>query len=297
MTTYWSASDAIDAAAAHQLAAATLPAHRDRPADDDALLREEVRALAGFAPSAGVAAAMPGRVVPIDRMTLEPTGGVLASYAGVLAHYRANAADGVALLAGTQPDGSTLVVVRADTPETYRAWLHEACTERVERRDDDEDPDRVTYAYTSLRDLGRHSRLGWAPPPLRARSVTAFGGALIREVSAAVNQPRRQILAGAWSTWALGLVFCTPGVPDGSTEVALPDGQSVAVPRYRRLTFKTHKLGRGVDLVADGPVPAHVVREDGWTFSISGTPQAHEMPDWLIAAFGGQVAKTTRSAQ
>ena len=157
---------------------------------------------------------MLGRVVPIDRMTLEPTGGVLASYADVLAHYRANAADGVALLAGTQPDGSTLVVVRADTPETYRAWLHEACTERVERRDDDEDPDR---------------------------------------------------------------------------------GQSVAVPRYRQLTFKTHKLGRGVDLVADGPVPAHVVREDGWTFSISATPQANEMPDWLVQALGGQLAKTAKS--
>lgn len=72
---------------------------------------------------------------------------------------------------------------------------------------------------------------------------------MIRQVSTALNQPRQQTLAGAWSTWALGLVFNTFGVPpDGSTEHPLPGGQSVSVLRFRPLTFKTHKLGRGVDL-------------------------------------------------
>ncbi len=292
--TYDNTAAVIDQAAAHQLAAATLPALRDRPADPDASAREEVRALAAFAPSAGVAAAMLGRVVPIDRTSLEPSGERLVSYADVLSHFRANAADGAALLAGKQPDGSVLVAVRADTPETYREWLNSVALERIERRDDDNDPDRVTSVHSSYRDIGRHSRLSWAPPPLRARSVTAFGMALIREVSTAVNQPRQQTLAGAWSTWALGLVFCTPGIPDGSQTYPLPDGQSVSVPRYQRLTFKDHRLGRGVDLVASGPVPAHVVREDAWTFSVSITPHAHEMPGWLIAALGGQVAKRER---
>lgn len=126
----------------------------------------------------------------------------------------------------------------------------------------------------------RHPRrLSWAPPPLRTRSVTAFGGALIREVSTAVNQPRKQMLAGAWSTWAVGLVFCTPGIPDGSQTYSLPDGQSITVPRYRRLTFKSHRLSRGVDLVADGPVPVCVRNEAGWTLSATSTPAPEAMPE------------------
>ncbi len=36
-------------------------------------------------------------------------------------------------------------------------------------------------------------------------------------------------------------------------------------------------------------MPVHAVREDGWAFSISIIPQAHEMPGWLLAALGAKV--------
>ncbi len=66
------------------------------------------------------------------------------------------------------------------------------------------------------------------------------------------------------------------------------------MPRYRRLTFKSHRLSRGVDLVADGPVPVCVRNEAGWTLSATSTPAPEAMPERLIAALGGQVAKKER---
>ncbi|MDP9397745.1 MAG: hypothetical protein M3P96_07945, partial [Actinomycetota bacterium] len=104
------------------------------------------------------------------------------------AHYRANAADGAGLPLGRQPNGSTLVAVRA-TPESWRAWLAAEGTERRELVDDN---GRVTGESVTYRHAGRHTLVTWSAPPLRARSVTAYGAALISEATRAVASPRQQ---------------------------------------------------------------------------------------------------------
>ncbi len=211
----------------------------------------------------------------------------------MLAHYRANAADGAGLPLGRQPNGSALVAVRA-TPEGWRAWLADVGTERREMQDDS---GRVTGESVTYRHPGRHTLVTWSPPPLRARSVTAFGAALINEATRAVTSPRQQPApttgVAAW-TWRQAAVWATPGVPDGTEDWQVA-GQTITRPRYRPVTFPVSKrLAHGVDVLSAGVVPWHLRREDGWTLSASGIPVVEPLPTWLLTALGGQVAKKER---
>ena len=131
---------------------------------------------------------------------------------------------------------------------------------------------------------------GLVTPPLRARSVTALGATMIREATRAVTSAREQAAAGAWAMWSTAAVWVTYGVPDGA-EDRVSGGHTISVPRYRQLRVRSHRLAPGVELVADGLVPFHVRAGTGWTFTASGVPTVEALPDWLVAAFGGQPAR------
>jgi hypothetical protein len=81
----------------------------------------------------------------------------------------------VALLAGPQPSGESLVGVRASTREAWQAWLSEHA---VEERATVDDYGREQVHRTG-RDLGPHVMVRWVPP--RAQSSNGRGGRLGRD--------------------------------------------------------------------------------------------------------------------
>lgn len=258
------------------------------PVDREALLREEVRSLEGFAPSVGTAAALLTfgfPVVPVDRDQLLPVGDPIRDLPGVLEHWTTHRADGVAVLAGPQPNGDVLVCIRT-TRSAWGDWFREHGVERVRFTDDEGREHLREYART----LGSPVPVRWTPPPVRARTVTAIGtAAIVREFSAAALDPARAVerrpVMVAWNVaaaWAVAPTFEATAVHGG-------------VRKFPR--FKSRKLAPGVELLAAGePLPMHVVRADGWTVSAERLPvaMADGLPPWLFDLFGGRWVEDSR---
>ncbi len=253
------------------------------PADREALLREEVQALQAFAPSLGVAAALVGfgfPVVPVDRDALTAVGREpLRDLAAVLAHWSSSRADGVAVLAGAQPNGDVLLCVRT-TRTAWTEWLREHAVERLSFPDDD----GREVVRENGRPLGAPVAVRWSPPPPRPRTIAARGlAAIVREFDAAVLDPARaadrQPLLVTWNVAAVWSVMPTVGA-------SAVHGGVRSLPR-----FKSRKLAPGVELLANGePLPWHVARADGWTVAGARVPvaMAEGLPPWLFDAFGGR---------
>lgn len=239
--------------------------------------REALADLAVFSPGSQTAdALMAVRAcypVPVDRDTLIPTGKPLTSFDAILEHYSARHVDGVALPLGRQPDGSTLVAIRA-TAAAWNAWLAEFCVERREV-DNGEDETRMDASY---RDIGRHTRVHWSPRPVMTRMTpVVVGRAALMAEGEKVRTDRSGKDQIGWVAWSIGAAWAVP--PDAG----------------KRLAFTARKLGHGVELLSDGELlPMCSVRREGWTLSCTGVPvtlDPNEMPLWLVEAFGGKWTK------
>ena len=245
--------------------------------DPDAEARDHLRALGGIAPGPAVAEALLAvrghGVVPIDRDSLLASGNPFPSYAAAAEHYQQSPHDGVGLELGGQPDGSTLVAVRA-TAATWLTWL---AVHGSESRDIQDADGRVIAQDRSYLDPGRHVKVHWSPRGVSARvTPVAVGRAAIEREGESVRADRAGVGEVGWVAWAIGAAW------------------SIRDDHGLRLAFKSHSLGEGVALLAEGVLPMAAARRDGWTLSCTGVPATLEpaaVPPWIIDTFDAKWVK------
>jgi hypothetical protein len=84
------------------------------------------------------------------------------------------------------------------------------------------------------------------------------------------------LAATAWPAWTVAAVWTVAPTP----------GQA---GKAERLVVRSHKRGRGVEVIGEGaPIPWHVRRGDGWTCAASNVPMVEDEPlsPWLAEAVG-----------
>ena len=268
----------VQTALADARSAAMTPAlHPDTsPPDPDAGVRDVIPGLAPVAPSVGVAAALLNvcaiELVPVDRESLAATAAPLTTLSAVEAHYRTHLADGVAVQAGAQRNGTTVFALRG-TVAALREWLADVGAEDVTFVNE------YGTASTSrtYRAVSPFVEVAWSPPPRPARSVVVFGAGQMVESASHITSDRADreaaLAANGWLCWTAGTVW-----------TAAPD-------RGHRLVVKSRKLSHGVSVIGDGElVPWHVRRPDGWTCTAPNMPLASDQPlsGWLVDAIGGK---------
>ncbi len=120
-------------------------------------------------------------------------------------------------------------------------------------------------------DTGRFVSVSWKPPAAQFRSSGVAVGRAQLDAAAEAMRHRRPLSAAdepGWLVWAVA--------PDVSG---------------RTVRFRGRKLSAGLDVLAEGVVPFHATRSDGWTLTASGVPLAEPLPPWLTAELGGRWRK------
>ncbi len=260
---------AINAARDRALSAGTRPGD----VDPDAEARQHLRALGAIAPGPAVAEALIAvwghGVVPIDRDTLRATADPFAGYTAAAVHYQRAPHDGVGLQLGPHPAG-TLFAVRG-TAAAWSAWL----AEHAEQRDITDDDGRIIASSRSYREIGRHCRVHWSPRGVAARSTpVVVGRAMIEAEGEKLRSDRAGVDNVGWLAWSTGVAW------------------SVAGTGGLRLKFTDHKLGHGLELLANGVLPQAAARSDGWFLTSTGVPttlDAADVPAWLVKALDAKL--------
>jgi len=250
-------------------------ARSDSVPDPDAGVRQDLATLAQVAPAAGTAAgllsAAAAAPVGIDPDTLDPTSEPLTTLQAVHEHFISRRHDGVGLLAGPMPTGSTLFAV-VGRPLVLRDWMRAVATETHEQTTDDGRVIRATIAY---RAGPQPIAVRWSAPTVRARSYVAQGAAL-RTIDAELRRGAQD----AKDAQDAYLVWAAPPHADG-----------------RRLVVRTRRLADGVTVLGNGePVPWHVARSSGWTLTATGAPipvETTTTPGWLTEAIRATWKKET----
>jgi hypothetical protein len=243
----------------------------DQAPPPDAIRREQIARLAGFAPSAGIAEALVSlgfTIVPIELPNLTASSPEIREDLGaVLEHYSRHPGDGVALRAGTQRNGSTLGALQfADAP-TYAVWLREHAMTTETWRDDT----GATQERHLPRPFGDPARTSWSPPPARPGTIAAFGLSALAQAHSSRLDPMR-----AAQREPVTVVWAIPAPSDG-----------------RHPTIRSRKLTQGVEVLGEGALlPWHVVRPSGWTLTATKQPVAPDqpLPDWLLQILTGKKA-------
>lgn len=262
------------AALEHAGMVATRPEGVRRSTPEEAA-RDRLRLLGAqqIAPSAGVAEAMIAlgyQPVPVDGRTLQPAAPPLTSYADAMAHYFAHPEDGAGITLGAR-QGSFLVAVRA-APAAWGAWCRVHASETMDRGGEG-----GPGVVTEPKYIGGMQTCRWSPPAARVRTgrVVVGVGAQLEEADDFVyGGPRKLHGEIGWLVWSVSHVWAA-----SSSDPARP------------VTFTNRRLD-GIEVVASGVLPVHVVRpSDGWTLMLDSVPPTMPMPEYLIAALGGKVGK------
>jgi len=240
---------------------------RNRPGEppsSNEVDRARLDRLAETCPAARVAGAILGisGVAPVAVDADSPTmasSAPLTSIGEVFSHYRHKGADGAGLALGPRPSGVSVVAV-CGSPAAWATFMVENAV--VERRDFD---GRVAVNRV-YRDHGRPVSISWQPPANATRSSgPLFGQAQIEASSRRPVRPGQQ--TPGWLVWLVA-----------------PDAEG------RSVTFKSRKLGAGLEVLTDGVVPMYATRGDGWTITCDA-PMAGPLPTWLFDALGGRLGK------
>ena len=171
--------------------ALTRPRFDDSPADSDSAAMESIRQLEQLAPSAGTAAALlsaaAARPQPVDRESLKPTADPLPTLTAIEEHLRRNPADGCAVAAGPQLNGSTVFALRGPVAG-LRAWLGDVgCDDTYDKYGRASKSYKATTPYVVVR---------WSPPVTQARSVSSFGADIDSAHRHLVGDRDRRAVAG-----------------------------------------------------------------------------------------------------
>ncbi len=245
---------------------------KQHPRDPQAVLRDEVRYLARYAPAAGCAAAVIGNsgtpVVPLQLPNLTPAGDPLTTLDGVLRHWRHHPDHGVGIPAGRQPNGATVIGLQFADDPTWRVWLQEHALIVNRYRDEN----GAEQAHKLPRPIGDYILTRWSSPPrpgLTATSV-AIGNRAIAEQASRLLDPQRAALKEP-----LTMVWVSRPAQDG-----------------QRLTVRSRQLDTGVQVLGDkAVVPWFCVRPSGWRLVTSRpVPIASDEvpPAWLLDLVGAK---------